>query len=499
VPPRRHWKHYAAFYLGFAVLLVALHIPYLRMPFHWDELGQFVPAALDLYRDGAWVPHSTLANVHPPGLMAVLALVWRIFGYSILSARLTILAIAAFGALCSFFLAVRLSRRASLQYQGLPAFVAVLFLVASPLFQAQSMLVLLDLPAMALTALALLLFLDARYATCAAVTTVLVLTKETALTTPLFFAGWLWFVDRNRRDALYFVAPVVSLGGWLAVLHQATGNWLGNPEFARFNVSDALSPLHILGTIGRRVWFLFIGDGHFLGTLALAFGWSILRGRDWNIAIGAALSQAAAVTVFGGAGLERYLLPVLPVLYAAIAAAALVYPVRWRTASHTIMVALLVLGWLWNPPYPFPLENNLAMTDFTALQKDAAAYIQAFAPAFRVASVWPFTAALEHPGFGYVEQPQRVVPIADFSPQELEKLDPATYDLLVIFPRDTFASSKLIEFAPVREFLLRQNGYRPPPNENEIRATLGLSPMMRITRRDLWIEIYAQPGVGRVP
>jgi len=78
-------------------LEVAIHLPYLKLPFFWDELGQFIPAALDLYHDGAWVPHSTLPNVHPPGLAALLALVWRIFGFSILSTRLAMLVIASVG------------------------------------------------------------------------------------------------------------------------------------------------------------------------------------------------------------------------------------------------------------------------------------------------------------------------------------------------------------------------------------------------------------------
>ena len=80
------------FFFAFAAILLAMHWPLLTLPFHWDELGQFVPAALDLYRDGAWVPHSTLPNVHPPGVMLLLALVWKVFGFSILSSRLTMLA-----------------------------------------------------------------------------------------------------------------------------------------------------------------------------------------------------------------------------------------------------------------------------------------------------------------------------------------------------------------------------------------------------------------------
>ena len=50
-----------------AVLVVAPHLPFLRLPFFWDELGQFVPASLDLYRDGAWIPRTATPNAHPPG------------------------------------------------------------------------------------------------------------------------------------------------------------------------------------------------------------------------------------------------------------------------------------------------------------------------------------------------------------------------------------------------------------------------------------------------
>ena len=73
-------------------------------------MGQFVPSALDLYRDGAWIARSVPTNVHPPGVMALLALIWRVFGYSILSARLTMLTVASLGLLFSFILTIRLTR-----------------------------------------------------------------------------------------------------------------------------------------------------------------------------------------------------------------------------------------------------------------------------------------------------------------------------------------------------------------------------------------------------
>ena len=37
--------------------------------FFWDEVGQFVPASLDLFHKGALVPRSVTPNAHPPGVM----------------------------------------------------------------------------------------------------------------------------------------------------------------------------------------------------------------------------------------------------------------------------------------------------------------------------------------------------------------------------------------------------------------------------------------------
>ena len=67
-----------------------------------------------------------------------------------------------------------------------------------------------------------------------------------------------------------------------------------------------------------------------------------LRGREWRIAALVAGAQLLLVTVLGGAALDRYLLPVLPVLYAAIAAAGSVYPRSWRWVTQAAMIAVLI-------------------------------------------------------------------------------------------------------------------------------------------------------------
>jgi 4-amino-4-deoxy-L-arabinose transferase-like glycosyltransferase len=474
------------FFSAFAALLLALHLPFLTLPFHWDELGQFVPAALDLYHDGAWVPHSTPPNVHPPGLMALLALVWHIFGFSILSARLTMLAIAAIGLYLSFLLAIRLARNA----QGAPAFAAVAFLIVTPIFYTQSMMVLLDMPAMTLTVLALLLFFDGRYAACAAAATALVLVKETAITTPMVFAAWLWFRERRRREALYFLAPAAALGLWLLELHHATGLWLGNEEFAQSNVSQALRFSHIAYAFGRRIYMLFISDGHFLGTAALIAGWRLLRGKEWTIAGLVAAAQAIVVTVLGGAVLDRYMLPVLPILYAAIAVAGSAWSRPVRLVAQGAMVTLFIIGWFWNPPVPFPYENNLAMVDFVRLQQDAARYLEDHEGNKRIATAWPFSEALVTPEFGYVRRPLNRTVHTGVRQADLAQLNPKDFDVLVLYSRVWPVDPRLLAIHPVRSLLETFLDLDFNATSDEVRSTLGFVPVVRWTRGGQWIEIY---------
>src|SRR5689334_21778190 len=95
---------------GFALFVLLSHATFLKLPFFWDELGQFVPAALDIFRTGAWIPYSTVPNVHPPGVMAYLAAVWTAAGYSIASTRVAMLALAAAGVVITLRLGLRLGR-----------------------------------------------------------------------------------------------------------------------------------------------------------------------------------------------------------------------------------------------------------------------------------------------------------------------------------------------------------------------------------------------------
>src|SRR5438874_5845976 len=88
----------------FAVLLIALHAPLLRLPYFWDEAGYYIPASRDLF-SGSLIPYSTPSNAHPPLVMAWLASAWKMFGQSQIVTRSAMLLLAAFSLLGFFRLA----------------------------------------------------------------------------------------------------------------------------------------------------------------------------------------------------------------------------------------------------------------------------------------------------------------------------------------------------------------------------------------------------------
>lgn len=299
---------------SFAALLVVVlvtHIPYFSLPYFWDELGQFVPASLDILRAGKLVPVSTVPNVHPPGVMAYLALAWRIAGYSLPVTRVAMLVIAAAGLYFTFLLAIRMCRTVP----GTPAFGVVALMLVTPLVYTQSMMAQLDLPAMVFTSLALWLFLERSFIACALACTALVLVKETGAVVPLLCAGWLVFVDKRTRTAIWFVLPFAALAAWLVLLRSVTGNWLGDTGFAHYNVTYSMHPIRMLFALIRRLWFLFGSDFRWIGTVAIFYGLRRTRlfwTREWAFAGLFFAAHLALVTVFGGAALERYLFTRIP-------------------------------------------------------------------------------------------------------------------------------------------------------------------------------------------
>lgn len=475
-------RSYLIIYATVAAALIMFHLPLLQLPYYWDEAGQFIPAAKDLYQTGAWIAHSATPNVHPPGVMAWLALMWRLFGFSILTTRIAMILVAAFGAVTTFLLAIELSRGSP----GAPAFGAVMLLTISPLFYAQSIMALLDMPAMGLTALALLLFLQNRFRASAAACILLVMVKETGIVAPLVFAAWLLWERRDsggdgqsRKEAFWFFTPIVPLFLWLLALRHFTGNWFGNPVFAHYNLSFPLNPARLLFALMRRLYYLLISSGHFIGTATFLYAWKrmpLLRDRPWRIAGTLAAAHVLAVTVLGGAVLERYLLPVLPILYTAFAVSPGALLPRPRKIVMGLLTACLLAANFINPPYPFPFENNLMFVGFVDACRAAAFAADTYPGA--VATTFPMSHALEHPDNGYLMLPHPVRELPDFRPETIASLRADPPPLMIVY--DTELDPWHIRSTrPFQWFFGRYYQYERPMTAAEISRAL----RMRIARR----------------
>ena len=490
MPRRTSANSYLQLLLLSAVVLFLAHSPFFTLPYFWDELGQFVPAALDIQPDGAWIPHSTVPNVHPPGVMAWLAGVWTIVGYSIPATRAAMLSLAAIGALFSFLLAVRLCGG----FPGAPAVMAIAFLFVDPLFYTQSMMAQLDMPATVGTVAALWLFLEGKHAWAALACTALVLAKETGILLPLIFLMIL-LIRQQVREAFFYTAPFLVLAVWLLILWRGTGHILGDPGFAHYNVGYALHPVRVCVTLLRRIHYLFIADFRWIGAIALLAArkhWRLLWRPEWKVIWLFALGHVLLVSLLGGAELERYLLPVLPILYIATAAAMSLLPTPWRTLALAGLALGLVAASFVNPPYPFPFENNLAMTDFVLLHREAAHALEQSYAKETIYTAWPLTAALRRPEFGYVTRPLTTSETSDLHASTLSNLKPGAVRVLVLYSRTWDPDWGVLRIPLVRNFLGRFYEFEPQMNAQQCRDILGLAQVGRWSRRGQWVEIYAR-------
>lgn len=490
-PPVRYQSYSLSFFV-IASFLILAHSTLLQLPYFWDEAGQFIPAALDIFRFGAWVPVSTLPNVHPPGVMAYLAAVWTLFGYSIATTRIAMLMVASAAALITFLLAIELTREST----GTPAFSALALLCLSPLFFAQSMLAQLDMPAMCLSTLALLMFLQDRFRASAVVCAALILTKETSAIVPALFFCWL-IAERRNRDAVWFLLPFMPLFLWLVMLRHATGHWFGNAEFTTYNLRYPLDPVRIAFAILRRFYYLFIGSGHIIGTAALIWAWKrmpLFRTRQWRLAATFVVAHVVLVSVLGGAVLERYLLPALPVVYTAFALSLRALLPRPRRFALAGLLACLIAASFINPCYPFPFENNLSFVSFVQLEQSAAAAVE-LSTSGLAASTFPVSDALKKPELGFVQTTRKVAEIGSFSRPEIEKLKQLDPAVVVVWNR-TWDPLGLLTWPPVRDFLIRKAGYVPELTTAEICDQLSMHVAWKWTRRGQIMEVLQR---GPVP
>jgi hypothetical protein len=416
----------------FSVIFVAifiLHGPLLRLPFFWDEAGFYVPAAWDLVHVHTLIPRTTIDTGHPPLPAAYLAFWFALSGWKPAVARIAELLLAAFALTNVFLLARRIA--------NVPvAFAATVATAVYPIFFVQSSLAHADLMAAAFTLWGLRLRFENKAWLPQLAFGLAVLSKETAVITPLALAVWEILGNRSvdirarLRSALICCVPVLPLLAWLGYHHHVTGRFLGSPEFYQYNVGQALTPLRFVLALALRIWHLF-GIMNMLpltAAMLVAMRFPPVedeQGVRQRIAVPIQMqfylimaAHIVAFSLLGGALLTRYMLACYPLLIIVAMSTLRRRILSWQWPA-AIMVIFFVLALFFDPPYRFAPEDNLTYRDFVRLHVAAAHFLEQHEQGLTVMTAWPATDELTKPYLGYVRQPFSVQPVADFTADQM--------------------------------------------------------------------------------
>ena len=451
------WMLYPLFF----VAIFLSHLTLLRLPYFWDEAGYYIPAAWDLFRIGTLIPQSTLTNAHPPLPSILLAGWWHLSGFAIIGTRTLICMVSAAALLAVYRLARTLTT-------STVAAVTTLLTAIYPVWFAQSTLAHADIFAAAFTLWALSFYLTPKPAEAdsdsettgifpqelwtATLFSLAVLSKETAIVTPIALAAWEALqLIRNRASKpartthlgwlITLLLPILPLIAWYTYHYHRTGYIFGNPEFLRYNATANLSAYRILLCLWHRLLHLTTHMNLFvptLGTIAVLLipttrPTKIPRATLYAIAV-VLFANWLAFSILGGALLTRYLLPLYPLIL-------LLYVETWRRHLTqwlwlAVFTAAAFLAGIWiNPPYAFAPEDNLTYRDMVVLHQQAIHVLAQRFPQATVLTAWPATSELSRPELGYTHHLFKVVPIQNFSLEQIQQAatEPGNYDTALIF------------------------------------------------------------------
>jgi hypothetical protein len=164
------------------------------------------------------------------------------------------------------------------------------------------------------------------------------------------------------------------------------------------------------------------------------------------------------------------------------------------------LLAGLIASLFWNPPYPFPYENNLAMVDFVRLQQVAARFSEHNFEKDTIATAWPYSVSFERPEYGFVKRKLKVVETNDFHFTSIEALPETSFNVLITYSRTWAPPGGVVALSLVRRFLERFYGWQPDISGEQCQA-LGLRQVASWKLRGQEMDIYirdSQPPLRRV-
>jgi hypothetical protein len=399
--------------LGLCLFLFAIYkMRDLGLPFFWDELGVYGRAAIYMHDHTlGLLPRDLppeLSRGHPPLVVFVYASLFRVFGANPTVAHVFTLLLALFLLLSVYWIARD-------EWDAKVGLAAVILLAVQPLFLAQSVLLLPELPLALAVLWTMAAFMRRRYRLGGVCLALAIFIKESALVLGLVLgvlvlADWIRSRPTGRvalRALLALVIPGLLYGAFLLVQKQQNGWYFFPLHEAHANFLWVV----MRGKLADYCNFLFMEQGRFPLLVILGL-WAVFRlfekrsnrtrfsfGLGWTF-----LLFAIAMLVFsaGNFFMKRYMLCLLPPL-AMLTGRALCELVR--NQARVLLVAAPVLAasqlpYLSSPSFNY--DYDMSYRESTLIQYRAIRYVEMTIGHDRpILSMFPPVFGLEDPRYGY--------------------------------------------------------------------------------------------------
>ena len=306
------------------------------------------------------------------------------------------------------------------------------------------------------------------------------------------------FDPARSKYAAYYLAPFAVLAIWFLALWRTTGHIFGDPGFTQYNTLYSLNPVRASLTLLRRLYYLFLDDFRWVGTLAILFAWKRERlFRDAALENRLVLHRGACTAGQPAWEAPSWSAICCPCFRSSISRMAAAFAALRSALAHHRRCSPrpwdLLAGLFRQPAVSVALREQSRDGGFRRAASLRRAVSRKIYPEKTIYTAWPLTQALRDPAFGYVDRKLSAVETSDLRLSTLNAINPKGVGVLVLYSRTWEPDWGVLQWAPVRDFLQRFYEYERQMTPAEVRKHFGLIPVRRWTRRGQWIEIYARP------
>jgi len=411
-------------FLVILVFLVVIKVNILTAPFHWDAMGYVIPAAENVYNKGVII-NKTDSTGHPPLFFIGLALMWKIFGKSLLVSHLFNIFWGGLGLTFLFFLAKEL-------YGKRVAVVATLLLAFNQIFFSQLGILHLSTALTSMAILSVYSYIKQKYLLYIIATSLMLLVKETTVVILLSILLFDFFLNLFKKEKLgvvfkrigYLSLPGVSLLIWFFSHWLVTG-WVFRTQaivnkgsdflylcgefFVRYLIYD-----FTIENVNKANWIIFL-----LVVISFVF---LIKKRSFKYEILFLLIMVMNIAFFAYTDdMPRYFIIIFPFYLLMGAKASVMLTDGFKYRKIILIVILLFMIGFSVMNYTgtrntdgWRLESNMEYLDMVRLHQKVCKFIEENYSSYKILTRQPLNFELQNPWFGYVKKPIKIIKFKEF-------------------------------------------------------------------------------------